>query len=99
MSLELLVTATAEADLDQAFRWYEDQRLGLGREFLAVVDEHLDRLVGNPRHYPEIHRGLRRALIRRFPYAIFFLMNAKFVVILAVRHQAREPFRWPKRRL
>lgn len=97
MSLELVVTANAETDLDLAFRWYEDQKLGLGSEFLAAVDELLDSLVENPRQYLEIHRGLRRALTRRFPYAIFFLLNAKSIVILAVRHQAREPLRWPKR--
>jgi hypothetical protein len=62
----------AAADIDEAFRWYEVQRVGLGEEFLAEVDATLRKVLVSPRQYPVIHRSTRRALLRRFPYGLFY---------------------------
>lgn len=97
MSQFSLLTSEAEADLAEAFDWYEQQQRDLGREFVAKVEEYLDRILRNPRQYQEVHQGVRRAVMSRFPYSLFYLLDEGEVVVLAVEHQARHPERWKKR--
>jgi hypothetical protein len=63
----------AEADIDTAFAWYESQREGLGLEFLTAVEATLALIQRSPDQFPRVHRDVRRALVRRFPYAVFYL--------------------------
>lgn len=61
------LTREAEADLAEAFDYYEAQLPGLGHEFVATVEHQLERVVENPAQYQVLHRGVRRAVVRRFP--------------------------------
>lgn len=84
----------AEFDLDVAFGWYEARQAGLGIAFLAAIEVALDSIAHNPLRYAEVSAGARRALTRRFPFAIIVLPGTRFVTILAVVHQAQDPLRW-----
>lgn len=97
MSSRLVVRPEAEADIEAAYLWYEEQRPGLGEIFLAELRHTLDRVVDNPRLYQEVYPEARRALPRRFPYGIFYLIAGDEVVVLAVTHQARHPGVWRSR--
>lgn len=68
----LLIRPEAEADIEEAYRWYERQRSGLGSDFLLWVEEGHDKIQKNPEMYRVVHRNVRRLLIRRFPYGIFY---------------------------
>ena len=61
----------AAADVEDAYRWYEDHRAGLGDEFLAVVNTVIKSLVACPERFPVVYRETRRVNLRRFPYSIF----------------------------
>jgi plasmid stabilization system protein ParE len=61
----------AAADIEDAYRWYEDQQVGLGEEFVGAVKSMLDSLSNNPERFPIVHRQTRRALLKRFPYGLF----------------------------
>ena len=61
----------AEADLGDAAGWYEARREGLGSRFLDEVRQVIDLIAENPDRYPRVHGEIRRALIRRFPFALF----------------------------
>jgi plasmid stabilization system protein ParE len=91
------LTREAEADLAEAFEYYETQLAGLGHEFVATVEQQLERIVGNPAQYQVRHRGVRRGVMRRFPYAVFYLVEGEAVVVLAIEHQARDPEHWKQR--
>jgi toxin ParE1/3/4 len=91
------LTPEAEADLAEAFAYYEAQLPGLGHEFIATVEQQLERVVENPEQYQVLHRGVRRAVMRRFPYAVFYLAEGEAVVVLAIEHQARDPEHWKQR--
>lgn len=91
------LTREAETDLAEAFDYYEAQLLGLGHEFVATVEEQLERVMDNPAQYQVLHRGVRRAVMRRFPYAVFYLAEGDAVVVLAIEHQARDPEHWKQR--
>jgi toxin ParE1/3/4 len=91
------LTREAEADLAEAFDYYEAQLSGLGHEFVATVEQQLARVVENPAQYQVLYRGVRRAVMRRFPYAVFYLAEEEAVVVLAIEHQARDPEHWKLR--
>ena len=97
MSHELIVRPLAEADLAEAHAWYEGQRQGLGDEFLDEVDTAFARITDAPLRYPIVHRDMRRTLTKRFPFAIFYVVEPERVVVLAVLNQARDPERWRRR--
>lgn len=97
MSHRLIVRPEAEAELAEAFDWYEDRVSGLGSDFLLCVDAVLNAVLRDPQHYPRIHRVVRRALTRRFPYEVFFVEDDERIVVLSIFHAKRNPKRWQER--
>jgi len=87
----------AVADLTEAYRWYERQRRGLGDEFEAVVEETLGLLKQAPTAFAVLHRELRRVLLERFPYAIYYRIAQDKIEIRACLHTRRHPGRWRRR--
>jgi len=61
----------AAADVEEAYEWYEHQRVGLGDEFLAAVSTLIQSLETYPEGFPVVYRQTRRANLRRFPYSLF----------------------------
>jgi toxin ParE1/3/4 len=96
--IKVIVRPLAEADVQQASDWYEEKELGLGARFLDELRDSFARIRRMPLQFPAIGKGLRRALLRRFPYAIYFVPHDEHrVVIIAVLHQHRNPSIWKKR--
>jgi toxin ParE1/3/4 len=87
----------ADLDIEAAFDWYEKEQTGLGRQFLDEVRAAYDRIADGPLAYQDIRAGIRRALLRRFPYAVYFAVEGD-VVVLAVLHVNRDPAEWQRRR-
>ena len=61
----------AESDLDEATKWTEEQRLGLGSEFLDEVLRVLSAISEQPEGFPLVHKEIRRAVTRRFPFGVY----------------------------
>ena len=94
MAADLIFAPEAGFDLADAYDWYESRRVGLGEEFLASVDACLWRIRRQPGAFPLVHVSHRRALIRRFPYAVFFEHDDGTVTVFAVFHTASDPHKW-----
>ena len=86
----------AEAEALEARRWYEARRAGLGDEFGAEVDAAVARIVDGPLAFPRVRGETRRAVLSRFPYALYFRMTDDNIVVLAV-HGRQDPSRWHRR--
>jgi len=97
VTLRVIVRPEAETDLDEANAWYEEQLPGLGRNFTDEIDRTIEAIRSYPESFALVHRNVRRALTRRFPYAVFYVLEAERIVVLAVFHQARDPKRWRAR--
>jgi plasmid stabilization system protein ParE len=97
MTFGLLIRPEAERDIGDAADWYDRQRPGLSLEFRAALDKTLDAIAENPRVHPQVYRSLRRALVRRFPFGVFFVPRSKSVIVVAVLHTARDPRLWRAR--
>ena len=97
MSFELRLRPEAELDLTDAAFWYEDQSSGLGRQFLDGVSASFSSISKTPKRYPLVYRNVRRALISRFPFGVYFVMEKGCVVVLAIIHGSRDPRLWKGR--
>ena len=86
-----------ELDIEAAFEWYEREEVHLGFEFLDELRDAYVRILNLPLAHQSLRSGIRRALTRRFPYAIFYTIEAEVIVILAVLHTARDPEEWQRR--
>jgi len=96
--MKLVLRPLVESDLDEATRWYEERQPGLSEIFLKRVGESLARIEENPRLYAILHRDIRRAPLRQFPYGIYYALIKNEIHILAVVHDARHPSVWRRRR-
>ena len=97
MTRKIIIRPEADADIEDAYRWYEKQRDGLGADFLLCVEDGLARIQRNPEMYPIVYKNVYRTLIRRFPYGIFYLIEKNSIVVLSVFHGRRDPKRWKSR--
>ena len=97
MGYKIRIRPQAERDTRRAFSWYEKQRPGLGRELALELDVIYERLAENPYFYADIYRGIHRAITRRFPYGVFYLIVESEVRILSVTDMSRNPSVWKRR--
>ncbi len=89
MTVRFLVPASEE--LMQAMHYYEHQRIGLGREFLIEIEQVLDLISLFPLSWPIYKGDLRRALVKRFPFGLFYRVSRKEIVVAAVMDLRRDP--------
>ena len=93
----MLIRPEAEADLGNARDWYERHREGLGAAFLLCVEEVLERIGRTPELYTAVYYDVRRALTRRFPYAVYYRIAGTDVFVLGILHTRRDPREWQSR--
>lgn len=93
----LSIRPEAEQDLREALQWYETRRPGLGEDLILCVDASLKNLQENPQLFPTVLGEIRRCLVRRFPYAIFYIFNDKIINVIAFFHCNRNPKSWKDR--
>ena len=94
----IIVRAEAESEVRQAFDWYEQQSAGLGFGFLRAIDACLSGVTRNPFAYTVVKvPNVRRAVVRRFPYVLFYLVDDDAIVIVAVFNAKRQPIDWLRR--
>ncbi len=97
MSFSVEISAPAEADMREAIHWHHQVRAGLGADLLLCFEEAIARIEREPLAYPVMFSNVRRVLTRRFPYGIFFAIEGKRIMVLAVFHCKRDPVHWRKR--
>ena len=96
MTRTVEIEPPAQADIADAFAWYEQRSYGLGGDFLRVIAAATEQLSRNPQTFKATQGGFHRILLRRFPYALHFeLMGKGRVSILACLHHSQSPKRWP----
>ncbi|HVS40460.1 MAG TPA: type II toxin-antitoxin system RelE/ParE family toxin [Gemmataceae bacterium] len=97
MSLPILFRPAAKAEFDEAADWYKGQRPGLGQAFADQVQQVLDRISVTPRLHAKVLGDVRKAVVRRFPYCVYYREEASCVRILSVFHTSRDPRIWQSR--
>jgi plasmid stabilization system protein ParE len=87
----IAVTAGAEEDIVHAYNWYEDQREGIGEQFLKELELYYKKLEQQPTAFGKVSKNYRQVVLKQFPYIIVFELTKTDVVIYAVSHRSRNP--------
>ena len=86
----------AEAEALETRDWYEGRRPGLGAEFRAALEQTIERIADRAVQFRIVRGETRRAILNRFPYAVYFRLVGNDIVVLAV-HGRQHPRRWRSR--
>lgn len=84
----------AENEMQEAAFYYEQQSSGLGKDFLAKVQNAINEIAQHPTRWPKARANIRRRLVHRFPYAILYEVHSHEVLIIAIMHLRRHPTYW-----
>jgi plasmid stabilization system protein ParE len=87
----------AEFEMNEAVEYYEAQQVNLGGRFLLTIQDAVNRILIDPFRYPYIEPGIRRCLVRTFPFGVVFKEKGEIIVVLAVMHLKRDPDYWKDR--
>lgn len=93
--LPIVFRKRARDDLAAAHDWYEE-RASLGEGFLSAVQSSLNTAALYPDLFSVVHNGVRRAIVSRFPFGIFYVVEPQRIVVLRILHTARDPNLWPQ---
>jgi toxin ParE1/3/4 len=94
---ELFLEPEAEAEIAEASDWYNQQKLGLGTDFVLAVSSTLTAIQQNPLQYQKVWREYRRAGLGRFPYGLIYRVTERDIVVLSCFHGRRNPRVWRNR--
>ena len=93
MSFTVYVRRAAELDVAEAQNWYEEQQAGLAADLHHEFGILLARLAATPLIYPAVYRNIRRAVLHRFPYLVWYRVEGLVVTVLACTHAKADPNR------
>lgn len=94
MTFRLRIRAAARDDLRDARDWYSRHSSDLADRFAEEIAAVLSFVEERPLMYRAVYKGIRRAMTRRFPYAVYFVVDGERISILRILHQARHPRNW-----
>ena len=97
MAYTLSIRKEAEADIAEAYQYYESCREGLGAEFMSCIAESISRIQNNPKQFRTVLDVVRRALVRKFTYGVYYTIGENRIIVLAVVHARRNPKHWQSR--
>jgi len=95
--MRFLFHPRAEAEFDEAVRYYEDYQPGLGLEFAEEVYAAIRRISAYPNAWATMSQNTRRCLVNRFPYGLIFQVKSGMLRIIAVSNLHRRPDYWRDR--
>lgn len=97
MSLPVVLRGEAEAEFDEAFDYYEQQRPGAGVKLASRVQSVLDQIAAFPESHAVVLADIRKAVVSRTPYCVYYRADASRVEVIAVFHSSRNPSNWQRR--
>jgi plasmid stabilization system protein ParE len=97
MDYVLVFRPEVRDELNDIYSWYESQQEQLGDEFLECIETALNRICLMPESYLVVHHDVRRVLVKRFPYSIYYRIISSRVIVVAVFHSQRNPKSWQDR--
>jgi plasmid stabilization system protein ParE len=95
--LPVVFSQAARTEVLEAQAWYARQAPGLAARFRDELAAGVARLQSNPLQSPVVFKQVRRARLRKFPYALFFCVQADALFVIACFHSSRDPVQWQRR--
>lgn len=93
----IVITEIAETDILTGKNWYNSQQNKLGDEFIFEMENKILVIQSNPFLFSIIKKDIRKALLKRFPFGIYYFLEGDVINIFAVIHFSRNPKIWKQR--
>lgn len=90
MTRLIILSPDAQSDIRAAARWYQREESDLGYQFKNEIRLTFRRIIKYPLAFPLVDNLIRRALMKRFPYSIYFIVKSHALLVVAVLHQQRQ---------
>ena len=84
----------ADAETEEALKWYENQSFQAADNFLSELDHARAWIADHPLSGHPVHQNYRRRNLKRFPYAIIYRPKGDSIYVIAVIHEKRLPLYW-----
>jgi toxin ParE1/3/4 len=97
VTLPIIFRPEAEREFDEAFDWYNARQPGLGIRFVAAVQAVFDSIAALPKMHAVVLADVRKAVVRRFTYCVFYRPLDDQIEVIAVFHTSRDPSIWQDR--
>jgi plasmid stabilization system protein ParE len=97
MSWEIAYHKAVKREINAAYRRYEKEKEGLGEEFAECVQEQIAFLEMNPKIHGKVFKDVRKSVVRRFPFCIYYTIEGDRVYIISVFHTKQDPAKWQAR--
>jgi len=94
----LLLEPEAEAEFVEAQRWYAERSPLIAEAFRSAVPRTLEAVESSPQSFPVAILDIRKALVRRFPYVVYYVGLPQVTTVIAIIHARRDPRVWQERR-
>jgi hypothetical protein len=94
VSLSVVTRPAAAAEIETAYRWYENERAGLGSEFLEAVDKLVRTIAEDPERFPVISKGRPTRCAAALPIQHFLSHRFRAHRGDCVFHGKRNPKVW-----
>src|SRR5438876_10446960 len=91
MTPRLLLEPEAEAEFLEAGRWYTERNPALASAFRVSVERTLEAVERSPEQFPIALRDIRKALVRRFPYVVYYVVLSAVLSVTTLSHTSRDP--------
>jgi plasmid stabilization system protein ParE len=97
MKLPVCLLPEARAEFDESADWYEQQRAGLGPQFIGRVRDVFDRIGAHPKLHSMVYKDVRKAVVKQFPFVVLYREEESEVIVISVFHASRDPSIWQSR--
>jgi len=94
MKKEIELSENAQSDLRESSEWYDDQKQGLGEEFIEDVQNTFNKISNNPYQFQKVKGSVRRALLQQFSFGVFYIIKNVKIIVFRVVHTSRSPREW-----
>ena len=91
MKFSISFTEEAEKDAEVAVVWYNEQQAGLGKLFLNALDHTIKKIVSYPTAYKKVHKQIRQAGLKKFPYVVLYSVDGSLVTVYCIFHTSQNP--------
>ena len=91
MDRRVVIAPKAGDEISDAFDWYEGRQTGLGDRFIKAVKRSIELAAVNPEFYPVRFDKVRRIMVKKFPYAVYYEQDEPIIYIHSVFHESRNP--------
>ena len=87
----LIINSLAQSDLKIAADWYAERKEGLDREFIEEIEKTIRQIIRNPEQFAFVRKKIRMAIVKRFPFGVYYYVIEDVINVFAVFHFSRNP--------